>query len=275
MGMLRPDLQHELDAKLERLLSGFRDGRPYGQLAAETRQILDAYEHEPGNLIHQYRVKLLQPGWEGAWKQSEDVYSGLFGDLRSDRVARSQWELFVELIRFTIDSPTSYHQGENRRSVVTAICDFLSRRGYDVNPATAKADAAEQGEGEQVAKPDGKLPSKGAERSDAAAKKSQSRRTSKEIFRAALRTHHEYESDIFTSEAASCRRLEEVADGWISDSTVRRCLIKDFGSVANYRRACRDGTIAYKLTLLMGETLKSVDPSIIEQVLAATESEDL
>ena len=81
------------------------------------------------------------------------------------------------------------------------------------------------------------------------------RRTSEELFKAALRTHHCYEADgsVLNVEPISTRQIEKLVG--VSDSTAGRLLRKHFGGVEKYRAACFSGAIKPKLVILMGDWL--------------------
>lgn len=87
--------------------------------------------------------------------------------------------------------------------------------------------------------------------------KSGHRRNSEELFRAALRRHHQYQTggSILNPEPASTRQIEELAGSGVSDSTARRLLERHFGSVEQYREACRSRVIGQKLVVLLGDGL--------------------
>lgn len=107
-------------------------------------------------------------------------------------------------------------------------------------------------------------------------KKRTGRRTSEELFKAALRAHHNYGSKSveFNFEPATTRRIEELTEKGISDTTAGRYFRSTFGSIQKYKVACRDGTIEQKLILVMGEGLQAlgtIDPRVIEQSQADDE----
>ena len=83
------------------------------------------------------------------------------------------------------------------------------------------------------------------------------RRTSEELFKAALRTHHKYETggSVLNVEPASTRQIESLTKNSVSDSTAGRLLTKHFGSVEKYRNACFSGAIGPKLVVLLGDGL--------------------
>ena len=88
-------------------------------------------------------------------------------------------------------------------------------------------------------------------------KKTGHRRNSEELFRAALRTHHQYETGGSVLELApiSTRQIEVLTKTLISDSTAGRLLKKHFGSAEKYREACISGAIGMKLVVLLGDGL--------------------
>ena len=94
-------------------------------------------------------------------------------------------------------------------------------------------------------------------------------RNSEEIFKAALRKHHRYGESRgeFNYEPISSRKIEKLMDRAISDGTANRLMKECFGSVENYRRACLNGTILERLSLIMGDVSKTVDPTVLENAL--------
>jgi len=88
-------------------------------------------------------------------------------------------------------------------------------------------------------------------------KQTRHRRTNEELFKAALRTHHKYETggSVLNMEPASTRRIEELSGKGVSDSTAGRLLKKHFGSVEQYRVACFSRAIRDKLVVLLGDAL--------------------
>ena len=90
-------------------------------------------------------------------------------------------------------------------------------------------------------------------------------RTTEELFKAALRTHHKYENGSVLNHASiSTRDVEKLMDSQISDSTARLQFIRHFGSVKKYQTACLSGTINAKLVVLLGDALHafgSFDPT--------------
>lgn len=87
------------------------------------------------------------------------------------------------------------------------------------------------------------------------------RRTNEELFKAALRKHHGYESDgsVLNVEPISTRGIEGLVG--VSDSTAQRLLKKHFGSVEQYRNACFSGAIKPKLVVLLGDGLHAFGTS--------------
>ena len=83
------------------------------------------------------------------------------------------------------------------------------------------------------------------------------RRTNEELFKAALRKHHKYETggSVLNVEPVSTRRIEELTEKGVSDSTAGRLLKRHFGSVEQYRDACFSGAIGPKLVVLLGDGL--------------------
>jgi hypothetical protein len=105
-----------------------------------------------------------------------------------------------------------------------------------------------------------------ADRKPSRRKKAGHRRTTEELFKAALRTHHKYETggSVLNFEPISTRKIEELTSKGLSDTTAARLLTKHFGDVEKYREACFSGAIGPKLVLLFGDSLRflrSFDPS--------------
>lgn len=99
--------------------------------------------------------------------------------------------------------------------------------------------------------------------------KSGHRLNSEDIFKSALRKHHEYQvgGSVMNLVPITLRRIEMMTDNAISDSTAWRLLTKHFGSVQNYKDACIHGTIGIKLVVLLGDALHAfgtIDPKNIE-----------
>ena len=84
-----------------------------------------------------------------------------------------------------------------------------------------------------------------------------SRRSNEELFKAALRKHHRYESDgsVLNLTPISARGIETLMGRAISDTTAGRLLKKHFGSVKKYHEACFSKAIGQKLVVLLGDGL--------------------
>lgn len=91
------------------------------------------------------------------------------------------------------------------------------------------------------------------------------RRTTEELFKAALRKHHKCDNgSVLNPVPISTRDVEKLTESQISDSTARRQFIHHFGSVEEYQTACLSGAINAKLVVLLGDALHafaSFDPS--------------
>jgi hypothetical protein len=100
-------------------------------------------------------------------------------------------------------------------------------------------------------------------------KAGQHRRTNEEIFKAALRKHHNYDErdGQFNYEPITPRGIERLMEGAISDTTASRLLKKHFKSIELYKRACHNETIRAMLQALMGDVVKSLDPAFLEESL--------
>ncbi len=88
-------------------------------------------------------------------------------------------------------------------------------------------------------------------------KRSEPRRTSEELFKSAMRTHHKYEvgGSVMNSVPISPRQIETLTGNAISDTTAGRLLKRHFGSIENYKQACFEETIGRKLVVLLGDGL--------------------
>ncbi len=97
----------------------------------------------------------------------------------------------------------------------------------------------------------------------------ESRRSNEELFKAALRKHHRYESDgsVLNFAPISARGIEKLMEGHISDTTAGRLLNKHFGSAKEYREACASKTIgrSWWSCSAMGSMLSEplIRPSVI------------
>lgn len=91
------------------------------------------------------------------------------------------------------------------------------------------------------------------------------RRTSEELFKSAMRRHHQYENGcVGNYEPATTRQIEELIGRNVSDTTVQRLLKKHFRSIQEYRDSCVSGAIRSKLVILLGEGLHAfgtLDPT--------------
>ena len=82
------------------------------------------------------------------------------------------------------------------------------------------------------------------------------RKSTSELFKSALQTHHGYEKGSVTNfEPASLRKIEQLSGGLISDTTAGRLLKKNFKSVDQYQADCLSKAITTKLTVLLGDGL--------------------
>lgn len=96
----------------------------------------------------------------------------------------------------------------------------------------------------------------GGQRSRPTRKNTGTRRNSEELFKAALRKHHQYDNgSVLNVEPISTREIESLMDCNLSDSTALRLLNKHFGTVEKYQAACLSGAIKTKLTILLGDGL--------------------
>lgn len=129
---LRDDVRHTLDARLDKLLQSIRQRPSFGDLAAKAWTIIKDYEFPPETTCIESGEKLLQPHWETEWHYERSIFWGAFGDINTDRLAAALHFVFVELIRIVKDSETAFLQQANIAKLEHALCDYLSRRGYDV-----------------------------------------------------------------------------------------------------------------------------------------------
>jgi hypothetical protein len=99
----------------------------------------------------------------------------------------------------------------------------------------------------------------------------QRKSTSASIFVSALCIHHQYGHDNFTNEPASIRRIEELADKRISDSTALRMFKQIFGGIRQYRELCHNQRIEQRLAQLEyhAPIERSTDPNILGRTAEA------
>lgn len=96
-------------------------------------------------------------------------------------------------------------------------------------------------------------------------------RNTLELFKAALRKWHNYDSpDKFNPQPATTRKIEELTEKRISDTTVLRCFGQLFGGMKAYRVCCVNKSIESRLRALMGDLSFAIDP----QDLDASDADD-
>ncbi len=122
-----------VDSSLD-LLQAIGNGLPHKLLAGKAENLCTAVEHPPSDRLVSTGPELLPHGWREEYRTNGTISWGLIGNIHDDPLAKSCHALFKKLAKFLLDSSNNnYLQREHAGELEAALCDYLSRRGLDVN----------------------------------------------------------------------------------------------------------------------------------------------
>lgn len=136
--VLRDELQRALDGRLHALLKTVQAKSSFADIQADAMRLLREHQFAPNAFPVDFDGEhLLNDGWERAWRMGEFGPS-TFGSWPHDGTTLAMHKVFVALARIAKDTDSPLLQDRNLPELEFALCDFLSRRGFNVAPIAGK-----------------------------------------------------------------------------------------------------------------------------------------